>query len=236
MFQNFLGKGQENGPLAKKNQNRKSKTSLIRQKNERRVREKESNDSPEIKNKGEASVIPSLPSGDHQTKSCSKRSYSASPYYFDPEDSDPISSHNTLDFNHYDHTKFSYKRFNSLEDFHSTFWLMLGSKRIINSEDITEIVIFQFYEPSPWGHKKQTIFFFHITPQFMVMYHHNVWLQTIHWFRRYNPDKHYSKLWTFTVTLTLNTTIQYFQWTHLGLWWFTTKLSLVAKELLVQKI
>ena len=118
----FSGEPSWEWTISKTIQNRKSKrTSLTRQKNERRDRKAESNDSPEIPNKGEASVIPSLPSGDHQTKSGSKRSYSATPYYSDPEDSDPVSLHNTLDLDRYDHTKFSYKRFSSLEDFHWTF-------------------------------------------------------------------------------------------------------------------
>ena len=44
-----------------------------------------------------------------------------------------------------------------------------------------------------------------------------VWPQKVQQFRRYRPHKHWLQFWTFVVTVTLNTTIQYCRWT---LWLF----------------
>ena len=63
MFENFQEKSQENGPLIEKWQDKKSKRT--RQKNERGDRKEESNDSPEIPDRGwgRTSDIPGLCSG-----------------------------------------------------------------------------------------------------------------------------------------------------------------------------
>ena len=59
----FLGKVQENGPAGRKRKDRKS--NRTRQKNKRGDSKVESNDSPEIPDRGETSDIQGLPSGDH---------------------------------------------------------------------------------------------------------------------------------------------------------------------------
>ena len=60
-FRIFRKKSQENGLLAEKWQDRKSKTKRTRQKNKRGDRKGESHDSPEIPNRGGTSDIPDLP-------------------------------------------------------------------------------------------------------------------------------------------------------------------------------
>ena len=67
----FRGKSQKNGPLAQKWQDRKSKRT--RQKNKRRDRKGELNDSPKIPDKREISDIPSLPSGIMRTTALLKQ-------------------------------------------------------------------------------------------------------------------------------------------------------------------
>ena len=68
MFEHFLGrkKREENGPLAEKRQDRKSKSTRHKTKRRRRKRgdrKGESNDSPKIPDRSETSDIPGLPSG-----------------------------------------------------------------------------------------------------------------------------------------------------------------------------
>jgi len=58
MFESFQEKSQENGLLAEKRQDRKSKRT--RQKNKRGERKEKSEDSPEISDKGKTSDIPGL--------------------------------------------------------------------------------------------------------------------------------------------------------------------------------
>ena len=56
--------------------------------------------------------------------------------------------------------------------------------------------------------------------------HHayQIWLQKITWFRRYRPDKHSLTVWTFAVTLTLNTALQFYHMTlRLLVMWHITK-------------
>ena len=59
---NFLEKVQKKGPAGRKRYDRKG--NRTRQKNMRGNSKVESNDSPEIPDRGETSDIPSLPSGD----------------------------------------------------------------------------------------------------------------------------------------------------------------------------
>ena len=75
----------------------------------------------------------------------------------------------------------------------------------------SRIVIFWSYETLLWHWpSKYTNQSLHKTLPLMMMHHHtkpgykNVW-----WFRRYCLDKHSLTFWTFTVTLTLNTAIQF---------------------------
>ena len=60
-IEKFSGKVQKNGPADRKKNDRKS--NKTRQKNKRGDSKVESNDSPEIPDRGEASDIPGLPSG-----------------------------------------------------------------------------------------------------------------------------------------------------------------------------
>ena len=65
-IEEFLEKVQKNGPAGRKRSDRKSKRT--RQKNKRGDSKVESNDSPEIPDRGETSDIPGLPSGAIMTK------------------------------------------------------------------------------------------------------------------------------------------------------------------------
>ena len=58
-MKNFLGKVQKNGPAGRKDR----KGNRTRQKNKRGDSKVESNDGPEIPDRGETSDIPGLPSG-----------------------------------------------------------------------------------------------------------------------------------------------------------------------------
>ena len=60
MLKNFLEKVQKKGPAGRKRSDRKGKRT--RQKNKRGDSKVESNDSPEIPDRGETSDIPGLPS------------------------------------------------------------------------------------------------------------------------------------------------------------------------------
>ena len=50
------------------------------------------------------------------------------------------------------------------------------------------------------------------------------------WFRRQHPYKHSLTFWIFAVTLTLNAVTNFFFTEHSGLWYCSTKPSLVANE------
>ena len=103
--------------------------------------------------------------------------------------------------------------------FHWTFWFMMiyhqtrfGWKRIISSEDVVKTVAFWLYTSLwPWPWRQQPNCF---------AWHGCLWwrititslVQKIEQFRKHNPNKQL-KFWTFAVSLTLNTAIQYFHWT-----------------------
>ena len=61
MLNNFLEKVQKKGPAGRKRSDKKG--NRTRQKHKRGDSKVESNDSPEIPDRGETSVMPSLPSG-----------------------------------------------------------------------------------------------------------------------------------------------------------------------------
>ena len=64
---------------------------------------------------------------------------------------------------------------------------------------------------------------------------YQVWLQKVKQLRRYHPHEHSLEFWTFSVTLALTTTVQLNLFTRqFSLWWCAMKLSLVAKEAVVQ--
>ena len=83
--------------------------------------------------------------------------------------------------------------------------IKFGGKRISSSVDIVETVIFDYMSPH-CDLQNSIPVFLHDTLAHNNASPYQVWLQKVQHLRRYRPDEHSLKFWTFPVSLTLTTT------------------------------
>ena len=90
--------------------------------------------------------------------------------------------------------------------------IKFGCKKINSLADMVETVIFDQMIPhcDPEQHYDSKPIFLHDTLAHDAASPYQVWLQMVQLLRRYRPDKRSLEFWTFSVTLTLKTTILIF--------------------------
>ena len=118
--------------------------------------------------------------------------------------------------------------------------IKFGCKEISSSADVVKTVIFDQMSPV-CDHELEDSkpVFLHDTLAHDVASPYQFWLQKVQQLRRYHPDEHWLKFWTFSVTSTLTTTEQsnlFWRQSTLWIWLCAVKPSLTTKGSAVQKI